>query len=108
MSTRTISIASDFSRTPAGRYRADGPAPGERFRDEWLLPALREQDGPVEVVFDGVAGFGSSFLEEAFGGLVRQGFTPAVLHQRLHLSSSERPSVAARVWTYIDEACASH
>jgi hypothetical protein len=71
--TQTISIASDFSKFPAGRYRADGPASGERFREEFLLPALRR--GPVIVVLDGVAGLPSSFFEEAIGGIIRSGFS---------------------------------
>ena len=73
MSTQVISIAKDFSPTPAGRYRSDGPFPGEKFRDDLLLPALRKDTEPVTVELDGTAGFGSSFLEEAFGGLVRCG-----------------------------------
>ena len=70
-----ILIAKDFSDVPAGRYRSDGPFSGERFRDDVLIPALR-RDQTVEVWLDGVEGFGSSFLEEAFGGLVRKGEFP--------------------------------
>lgn len=67
---KTISIADDFSSAPAGRFPDDGPYNGTRFRDEFLLPALRSGEDVV-VSLDGVSGFGSSFLEEAFGGLVR-------------------------------------
>lgn len=82
MAMRTISIANDFSRFPAGRFRADGPASGERFRDDILVPALRQ--GEVELVLDGVAGLPSSFLEEVIGGLIREaGFTPEEVEQRL-------------------------
>ncbi len=35
-----------------------------------LVPAL-EQNTVIEVILDGAEGYGSSFLEEAFGGLVR-------------------------------------
>ena len=102
MST-TISIARQFSPTPAGRYRADGPFPGEKFRDELLVPALKRHEGTVVVDLDGTAGYGSSFLEEAFGGLVRVGFHPADLHRRLSIKST-RPSYLQRVWSYIDAA----
>lgn len=104
MSTTHISVAEQFSPTPAGRYLRDGPYPGERFRDEWLIPALRrEPRSVVEIDLDGTAGFGSSFLEEAFGGLVRAGFPPDQLRLRLRIRSS-RPSYIERVWSYIDRA----
>lgn len=66
----TIKIAEDFSSSPAGRFPEDGPFNGADFRDRVLLPALRTGD-ELTIVLDGVSGFGSSFLEEAFGGLVR-------------------------------------
>lgn len=72
----TIVVARDFSRYPGGRYKADGEFSGEAFREEKLLPALREAeavDARVVVDIDGAAGYPSSFLEEAFGGLVREG-----------------------------------
>ena len=88
---KTISIADDFSKYPAGRFREDGEANGARFRDDYLAPALQNVEvDKVIVVFDGVAGFGSSFLEEAFGGLVRQlGMQKAFLDERLELTSTE-------------------
>lgn len=66
----TIDIAKDFSSTPGGRFRSMGPKSGEEFRD-LLLSTLERTHGKVIVVLDGVEGYGSSFLEEAFGGLVR-------------------------------------
>ena len=69
---RTIAIASEFSRFPGGRYRADGEHSGEAFRDDLLIPALRSNQ-TVTVILDGAAGYPSSFLEEAFGGMVRLG-----------------------------------
>ena len=84
-----IIIAKDFSRYPAGRYQEDGDFNGEIFRKNYLVPALKNFD-KVEVVFDGVAGFGSSFLEEAFGGLVRhEGFSKDQLDSKLVLFASE-------------------
>lgn len=74
MTEKIISIAQDYSKTPAGRYPADGPFNGERFRDTILIPALRhavETGDRIVVVLDGVLGYSSSFLEEVFGGLVR-------------------------------------
>jgi|SRR5580704_15020178 hypothetical protein len=87
----TIEISKDFSRTPGGRYISDGPFSGELFRDRFLVPALREarESGQrVVVLLDGTRGYLSSFLEEAFGGLVRNcGFTQEELRRLLEIKS---------------------
>lgn len=88
MNKTTISIASTYSETPAGRYYSDGPFSGEKFRTEILLPALQSFD-LVEVNFDGTLGYGSSFLEEAFGGLIREcGMTLEQLNNKLVIHST--------------------
>jgi len=62
----------DFSETPGGRYRDDGPASAQEFREDVLVPALQSNADEVEVDLSGVEGFACSFLEEAFGGAVRE------------------------------------
>lgn len=100
--TKVINVASDFSKSPSGRYFSDGPYSGQRFRDEVLYPALVNED--VEVVLDGVLTLGSSFLDEAFGGLVREkGLAPDYLHNRLKIVSRLKV-YHNRVWSYIDQA----
>ena len=86
-----ISIADDFSRYPAGRFREDGNFSGAAFREDLLVPALRAKNvAIVTVSFDDVAGFGSSFLEEAFGGLIREeGFHRQFLDVHLELVTTE-------------------
>jgi hypothetical protein len=99
----TISIANDFSDCPAGRFKTDGPFSGERFREEWLIPALKKAE-EVEVNLDGALGYGSSFLEEAFGGLVRvSGFDAGDLRKRLQIKSS-LSLYGGRIWSYIEDA----
>ena len=69
----TIRVA-DSVRAPGGRYEKDGPHSGEWYRETVLRPALEQAIGSGEelvVELDGTSGYGSSFLEEAFGGLVR-------------------------------------
>lgn len=102
MKSIQLSVAQDFSPSPAGRYPEDGPFPGATFRDKLLIPALKNND-KVVVNLDGTSGYGSSFLEEAFGGLVRNGFSHKTLVERLSIESS-RQSYASRVWNYIKSA----
>lgn len=94
-----IDIAADFSPFAAGRYRTDGPWSGEQFREELLLPALSTSDR-VSVKLDGTLGLGSSFLEEAFGGLVRSGYRLADLKKKL-VVLCRRPTYVERTWQYI-------
>lgn len=61
---KRINIGKDFSDTPWGRYHDDGPVSGERFREEFLKPALKEGE-KVCVSIDDAEGYGSSFLDEA-------------------------------------------
>ncbi len=95
----------DFSKFPAGRFLSDGPFPGEEFREDWLFPALVLQKGVVTVNLDDTAGFGSSFLEEAFGGLVRcNRFSFEVLKERLLVVCASHPEFVDEVWRYITDA----
>ena len=108
--TTRIVIAEAFSPYPAGRFADDGEFNGTTFRQEHLVPALNDFDR-VEVVFDGVAGFGSSFLEEAFGGLIREeGMEKRVLDSKLTLSTTE-PDLEDDVELarrYMEEAAAAN
>lgn len=87
-----INVARDFSRAPAGRFISDGPNSGERFRDQFLKPAL-DEGKEVVVELDGTRGYGSSFLEEAFGGLVRAGYTALDVVKRVHLKTKDNSLV---------------
>jgi hypothetical protein len=58
----------------------------------------------VTLVLDGTLGYGSSFLEEAFGGLVRErGYKPEQLRKILALDASDK-SIPVEIWRYIDDA----
>jgi hypothetical protein len=105
-----IDVGRDFSPVPAGRSEADGDFSGEAFRSRLLEPPLR-RGHDVEVVLDNTEGFGSSFLEEAFGGLVRIcGFSRDHLHHHLRLiattPAAKRYSV--KIFQYIDQATPKH
>ncbi|WP_029046215.1 STAS-like domain-containing protein [Cupriavidus sp. amp6] len=100
---RTISIAKDFSRHPAGRFERDGPSSGELFRRKFLIPSLREEQDKIVIEMDGARGYGSSFLEEAFGGLVREGFDKERLLRTLVIIASNA-SLKVEIEDYIKSA----
>jgi len=98
-----ISIAKDFSPYPAGRFATDGPHSAEAFMTEVLLPALERYE-VLSIDLDGTYGYPSSFLEEAFGGIVRKGFKPSELQGRLNFISESDLHLAHRIWEYINKA----
>lgn len=102
---KTISVARDFSVYPGGRVPGDGPASGKEFRERFLVPAL-EGEEQVAIELDGVRGYAASFLEEAFGGLVRDGVAPETIREKLVLKS-KRPGLAEEIERYIDGAAES-
>lgn len=71
---KMIRIAEDFTEFPGGRYPEDGDGNGTDFRERFLVPAL-SSGCKVTIVLDGTRGYPSSFLEEAFGGLIRKGIS---------------------------------
>lgn len=103
MNVKKIYIADDFSDMPYGRYEKDGPDNGQRFREEYLLPALIKFD-EVQVYMDGALGYGSSFLDEAFAGLFRnEGISKSEIKSKLKLFCSQNYIVES-IWDYIEEA----
>ncbi len=102
---KVVNIAQDFSRTPGGRYRTDGPASGEEFREEFLVPAMG-RDAVLVVELDGARGYPSSFLEEAFGGLVRQfHLTRQEFTRKIHIKSSSAYEIyVSDILTYVEQA----
>lgn len=85
-----INIGRQFGRYPAGRYLADGPYNGQKFREEFLIPALKGKDDEIEITLSDARGLKSSFLEEAFGGLVRTGFLPEELIRRFKFVAKDQ------------------
>lgn len=99
----TISIARNFSRFPAGRFVTDGKYSGQACRENLIAPSLRSHE-KVIVDLNGTLGYGSSFLEEAFGGLVREeGFFASDLHKRITFVADD-PSLIEEIWSYIEDA----
>lgn len=97
-----INIANDFSVYPGGRYRKDGDYSGEEFRESLLLPAFENND-KVEIELDGTRGYGSSFLEESFGGLVRRGYKAAEVIRKL-VFITKKENLIIEILSYIHNA----
>lgn len=104
----TVSIAKDFSRIPGARFPQEGDHSGQEFRTKVLLPKLREAIAKKEklcVILDGTAGLGTSFLEEAFGGLIREDNIPyEELQSTIVLVSEEDEDYMEEIKQYIKEA----
>lgn len=69
-----IKISDDFSYAPGPRYKFEGDNSGELFREKILLPAVKnalENNEKLTIDLDDTGGYGTSFLEESFGGLIR-------------------------------------
>lgn len=101
-----ISICSDFSDTPGGRLIEEGEYSGELFRDTLLINKLKEaekQGDILEINFDGCYGIGTSFLEEAFGGLVRKYHFFGTL-QKMRFISTEDETIPGNIKKYIENA----
>ncbi|WP_374538535.1 STAS-like domain-containing protein [Chitinimonas taiwanensis] len=99
-----INVAREFSRRPVGRYATDGTESGEVFRSKFLVPAL-EKAQTIVIDLDGTRGYGSSFLEEAFGGLARLGIaTKESLLARFKFICHDEPALVLEIQDYIRQA----
>jgi hypothetical protein len=98
-----VNVAREFTRYPSGRYRRNGTTSGEEFRQRFLEgPLVRGESVVVEL--DGTIGYGSSFLEEAFGGLCRTTDVAAdAILERISLDTSD-DQLKAEIRQYILEA----
>lgn len=103
-----LKICIDFSKTPGPRYAEEGLFSGEIFRKKFLTPRLKEAIAKGEVLIvnlDGTAGYGTSFLEESFGGLIREeGFNYSDVKKYLKIISEEEDYLKDDINDDIDEA----
>lgn len=108
MKERLIVVVKDFHERPYGRYNDDCPdchlTSGQAFRENFLAPALKENDRVV-VDLTGRNRYGRSFLDEAFGGLIRhEGFTGAELKSKLRCKHDDLESVILVIEDRINKA----
>lgn len=101
-----IKIADDFTMAPGGREIKEGPFSGEAFRIELLSPKYAEalkRGEKLTVDFDGSFGYATSFLEESFGGLVRERREKGILNNII-IISEEDLSVPKLIAEYVEKA----
>jgi hypothetical protein len=99
----------EFTRTPGPRKRIEGHGSGEEFLETYLLPRFleaRKLGSTLHVDLNGAAGFPTSFLEEAFGGLARK-FGSKVVEATVTVSCEDEPYVEDEVRRYVREATRS-
>lgn len=103
-----VSVAKDFDPVPGARFPWEGQHSGQSFREEVLRHRYAEalaHGVSLVVDLDRTAGYASSFLEEAFGGLIRKHQAEKDdLLQRLVVVSKDQPKWENRVIRYIKEA----
>lgn len=109
MNVHTIDMK-QFSRTPFGRYTKDGTGNGTAFREKFLYGPMSDPHvDRVVVKLDSVAPgyeYGSSFLEEAFGGLVRVNRLDSKMVLNKLKIDTAFPDYVLEIRSYIEEASA--
>ena len=88
-------IASAWSPTPRGRNERDlvGSKHGEAFRKTVLLDLL-QGDRVITFDFDGTTYVGPSFIDEAFGGLIRkERLAPQYVRDHVKVASRRDPTI---------------
>ncbi len=110
MNVIEIKISRDFSPTPGPRYikESDINNSGEAFRKTVLYPKFKQalsEHKKMVVDLDGTAGFGTSFLEESFGGLIRvENMEYETIIKNLEIISNEEDFLKEDILNYLNDA----
>lgn len=111
MNKQVYDVGNRFHHRPIGRKLADGEFSGEVFREKVLLPFFKDikARGSNDILvldFNNVSMAGSSFIEEAFGGLVRAGFSKSFIKEHLEIvvDWELKELISDRIYQYIDKA----
>jgi len=70
------------------------------LKDTYGLDYKKNNNITIMIDLDGTPGYGSSFLEEGFGGLIREG-VPYELLKSLKIKTDEEPELADEIKEYI-------
>jgi hypothetical protein len=104
----TLVISRDFSATPGSRYIIEGDFSGEALRKEILTNMLQsaiDDNTKLFIDLDGTSGYGTSFLEEAFGGLIRENnYNYQTICDHVILKSEEEEYLLDDIDGYLQDA----
>ncbi len=107
MDTVNIKFLKVFTRKPGPRKIGEGDNSGELFRAK-LYPMVLDaiaQNKKIVIDLDGVLGYGTSFLEEMFGGLIRENkISYNEIKNRLTFISKEEPYLVEDINGYLLDA----
>ncbi|MFA6554610.1 MAG: STAS-like domain-containing protein [Candidatus Paceibacterota bacterium] len=103
-----IKVATDFTTAPGPRMICEGQFSGEEFRKTLVFPKVSEaisKKCKLTVDLDGASGYGTSFLEESFGGLIREdGLTLDTIDSVIEFISKDEPALLVEIREYLQEA----
>ena len=94
-----LNIAKDFTTAPGARIVTDGPFSGQEFYEKKLKDTFvkaQSEGVKLKVILDGVEGFMSSFLNEAFS-LLGTEFGPDKVWDNIIIISDEVPKYIKKV-----------
>lgn len=100
------SIAKQYTETPGPRFIKEGNFSGEHFRDtilQGLVKQAKHEKKNIQIDFDGGYGYPTSFLEEAFGGLIRALKDKTVISM-FKFKSDEEPTLIDEINEYMKKA----
>lgn len=97
------SIAKEYTDIPGPRHISEGQFSGEDFRETVLIPLVEKaklQNEKILIDLDGGYGYPTSFLEEAFGGLIRKLKDKRIVGM-FEFKSDEEPAIIEEVKQYL-------
>lgn len=100
-----ISIAKNFSKTPGPRFIKEGSFSAELFLQKVLEKKFTDtfdKDQKIIIDLDGTLGYGTSFLEETFGGLARK-YGADKVSEKIEVISKEEPWLLDDIKSYIED-----
>lgn len=107
MDTIQLKVSEVFTNIPGTREEIESDFSGEEFLEEHLSPMFKkalEENKILEIDLDGPAGYATSFLEAAFGGLVREYNSSEKIRKNIKLICKDDPFLIEDIEEYIEDA----